>query len=80
MGDCRRHLTLEIGIDYAGQIHHVIESLHVQDVGRLQFGVLDEQTFDASGDIRVARAAGEPAFLVDGASAESLGDEDAAER
>ncbi len=79
MGNHCRHLTLEIGIDYSGQIHHVIERLHVQEVGRLQFGVRDEQTFDASGDICVARATREPAFLVDSASPESLGDKDAAE-
>jgi hypothetical protein len=76
--DCR-HLKLEIRVDYSGQIHHVIERLHVQDVGRLQFGVLDEQTFDASGDICIARATGEPAFLVDGAPPESVGDYDATE-
>ena len=51
----------------------------MQEVGRLQFGVLDEQAFDPSGDVGVTGATGEPAFLVDRASAESVRDNDAAE-
>ena len=41
-GDRFRHLSLEVRIDQAGQIHYAIQGLHVEQIRRLQRRMLVE--------------------------------------
>jgi hypothetical protein len=57
-------IAFRVSIDLTRQIHHVIQSLHVQEIRRLQRGVSIEQRADLGRDFRIAGTTGEPTFPV----------------
>lgn len=58
-----RKLALQIGIDQTIEIHHPIQSLHAQQIGRFQCRMLLEQPLHIRGDLRIARATAKSAFI-----------------
>jgi hypothetical protein len=75
-GDRFGHQALEVRIDHTAQIHHMIQSPHIEEIGRLQCRMLIEQRLYRGRDFRVAGAPGESALPVHRTSRKSLRQED----
>jgi hypothetical protein len=76
-GNRLRQLALQICIYQTIQIHHMIESLHVEQIGRFQCRIPIEHRANFSRNFSIAGASAESAFSVCGTPRKGANENDA---